>query len=356
MPRPVPEIALEAVEREQLENWVRSRKTEKRLHERAQMILWTAEGVAGQEIAQRMRCHAPKVSKWIKRFQEARLAGLVDKPRSGEKRRKYSSADEQRVLKSLDEPVPAPYSTWTGGLLAGHLGYSDDFVWSVMRRHKISLARRKSWCISTDPEFAQKAADVVGLYLAPPECAVVLSVDEKPSIQALERAQGWLRLPNGRAITGFSHEYKRHGTTTLFAALEVATGQVKAGHYKRRRRVEFLDFMNEVVADHPGKEIHVILDNLNTHKPKRDLWLARHPHVHFHFTPTRASWLNQIECWFSVLSRKALRGSSFTSIKEVIEQINAFVEHWNENAHPFQWTKSIVHPSAPKHNYSNILN
>lgn len=356
MPKPVPQVSLSSSEREQLESWTRNTKTERRLYDRARIILWTVEKVPGQEIARRLGCHAPRISLWIKRFQEDRLAGLMDKPRSGEARRKYTAADEQRVLKSLDEPVPAPFSTWTGGLLAEHLGYSDDFIWAVLRRHKISLARRKSWCISTDPEFAQKAADVVGLYLAPPECAVVLSVDEKPSIQALERAQGWLRLPNGRALTGFSHEYKRHGTTTLFAALEIATGKVKAGHYQRRRRTEFLDFMNDVIAEHPGKEIHVILDNLNTHKPKRDMWLARHPNVHFHFTPTRASWLNQIECWFSILSRKAIRGSSFTSIKEVIDQINAFVEYWNENAHPFQWTKSIVHHSKPQNNYSDINN
>jgi len=148
---------------------------------------------------------------------------------------------------------------------------------------------------------------VVGLYLDPPENAVILCVDEKPHIQALERAQGWLTLPDGGALKGFSSRYRRHGTTTLFAALEVATGLVKTGHYKRRRRVEFLTFMNQVVADYPEREIHVILDNLNTHKPKRDLWLARHPQVHFHFTPTHASWLNQVEVWFSVLTRSALR-------------------------------------------------
>ena len=143
----------------------------------------------------------------------------------------------------------------------------------------------------------------MGLYLDPPRNAVVLCVDEKPHIQALERAQGWLRLPNGRALTGFSHHYKRHGTTTLFAALDVATGQVQTGHFRRRRRREFLDFMHEVAGTYPDQELHVVLDNLNTHKPKDDRWLRRRPHVHFHFTPTYASWLNQVECWFSILSR-----------------------------------------------------
>ena len=145
--------------------------------------------------------------------------------------------------------------------------------------------------------------------MAPPENAIVISVDEKPSIQALERRQGYLKMSNGRALTGQSHDYKRHGTTTLFAALNVATGKVTGRQYTRRRRIEFLDFMNRIVAEHPGRELHVILDNLNTHKPKNDRWLKRHPNVHFHFTPTKASWLNQIEIWFSILAAKALAGT-----------------------------------------------
>lgn len=167
-----------------------------------------------------------------------------------------------------------------------------QYVWRFLRSHKIDLAARKSWCESNDPDFVSKAADVVGLYVAPPDKAIVLCIDEKPSIQALERAQGYLKLPNGRALTGQSPDYKRHGTTTLFAALEVATGKITATHTKRRRRVEFLDFMNGVVKAHPGRELHVILDNLNTHK-KNEHWLKKHPNVKFHFTPTRASWLNK---------------------------------------------------------------
>ena len=159
----------------------------------------------------------------------------------------------------------------------------------------------------------------------PPENAVVLSVDEKPSIQALERAQGYLKLPNGRAMIGQSHDYKRNGTTTLFAALNVISGEVTGRHYKRRRRVEFLDFMNRMVKQHPGKELHVILDNLSTHKPKRDIWLARHPNVHFHYTPTHASWLNQIEIWFSILSGKSLKGASFGSVRQLIAHIDSFI-------------------------------
>ena len=208
--------------------------------------------------------------------------------------------------------------------------------------------------MSTDPEFASKAADIVGLYLDPPENAVVICVDEKPQIQALERAQGWLKLPNGKALTGFSHGYKRHGTTTLFAALNIATGLVKAGHYNRRRRIEFLDFMNQVVADHPGKEIHVILDNLNTHKPKCDMWLKQHTDVHFHYTPTRASWLNQVEIWFSILSRATLKGASFISPSQIREAIDQFIEVYNERAAPFQWSKCDVKPTSFKTSYADL--
>ena len=169
----------------------------------------------------------------------------------------------------------------------------------------------------------------------------MLCVDEKPSIQALERAQGYLKLPNGRALTGQSHDYKRHGTTTLFAALEVATGKVIAAHSKRRRRVEFLGFMNSVIAAFPDRELHVILDNLNTHK-KNERWLKKHPKVQFHFTPTRASWLNQVEIWFSILQGQSLSGASFTAVKQLQEHIDAFIRTYNDKAEPFVWTKKKV--------------
>ena len=229
---------------------------------------------------------------------------MQDAARSG-KPAKYDQSSEKRVLKLLDEAPPKGYSQWNGRLLAERLGdVSKAQVWRVLRRLDICLQRRRSWCIRTDPQFGPKAADVVGLYLNPPENALILSVDEKPSIQALERAQGYLRLPHGKAVNGFRHCYKRHGTTTLFAALEITTGLVKTAHYPRRRRREFLDFMNELVAVHPGREMHVVWDNRNTHKPKEDRWLKRHPNVHSHFTPTYSSWLNQVECWFSILSRQ----------------------------------------------------
>ena len=216
-------------------------------------------------------------------------------------------------------------------------------------------SRRSTWpgasrgARATIRRLSAKAADVVGLYMAPPENVIVICVDEKPSIQALERAQGYLKLPNGRALTGHSHDYVRNGTSTLFAAFNVATGKVTAAHKQRRRRVEFLDFMNHIVAAYPGKAIHVGLDNPSTHKPKTDLWLKRHPNIRFHFTPTRASWLNQVEIWFSILEGQSLRGASFSSVKQLREHIDAFIEAYNRNAKPFVWTKAKVHQRRFKH-------
>jgi transposase len=347
-------IRLSIDEETTLREWTRKGKTERRLCDRAKIILLSHEGLTVEKIAERLGTRPARVSKWRQRFAEGRLSALSDAPRPG-KPHKYSDDTEQRVLARLDTAAPKGYAQWNGALLAKALGdVSSDQVWRILRQRGIQLQRRRSWCITTDPEFGPKAADVVGLYLKPPENAVVLSVDEKPHIQALQRAQGYLRLPDGKAVNGFSHCYKRHGTTTLFAALDVATGEVKTGHYARRRRREFLDFMNEVVADNEGREIHVILDNLNTHKPKRDRWLKRHPNVHLHFTPTYSSWLNQIECWFSILSRSALRGASFTSARQLRDAIDAFVSVYNENARPFEWTKAVVHPSAPKRLYSDL--
>lgn len=349
-------IVLTDSEREMLMAWLRAGSTEQRVVERARIVLAAAKGHATTHIARVLHTRPARVSKWRTRFARARLAGLADAPRPGAQR-KYDASTERRVLATLDEPPPEGHATWTGTLLAQALGdVTDDQVWRVLRRHGIHLRRRRSWCVSTDPAFAPKAADIVGLYLDPPENAVVLCVDEKPHIQALERAQGWLRLPDGRALTGFTHEYKRHGTTTLFAALEVATGQVTTGHYRRRRRREFLDFMNELVTAYPDREIHVVLDNLSTHKPKHDRWLRRHPQVHFHFTPTHASWLNQVECWFSILSRRALKGASFTSPQQVREAIDRFAHVHNRTAAPFEWQKREVRPVEFKHHYADLCN
>lgn len=341
-------IILTDGERTELEGFARSTKTEHRLRQRARIILLAAEGLATRAIGRQVGCTTGTASKWRVRYAENRLAGLDETGNRGNAP-KYTAEATRRILRVLDLLPPDGYGRWTGPLIAKALGNVDvQHVWRVLRAQKIDLAARKSWCESNDPDFAAKAAEVVGLYMAPPENAIVISVDEKPSIQALERKQGYLKLPNGRALTGQSHDYKRHGTTTLFAAFNVTTGKVTGRQYKRRRRIEFLDFMNRVVAEHPGRELHVILDNLNTHKPKDDRWLKRHPNVHFHFTPTKASWLNQVEIWFSILAAKALAGTSFNSRKELMAHINAFIAAYNVDAKPFVWTKSQVHQKRLK--------
>jgi len=354
MARSPARIELTTEEEATLRLWLRQGTSEQRLVERARVILLSHEGLTVEKIAERLATRTARVSKWRQRFVQSRMAGLSDAPRSG-KPNKYTEDTEKRVLKMLDESPPKGFSQWNGKLLAQALrDVSEDQVWRILRRRGIQLQRRRSWCITTDPEFGPKAADVVGLYLNPPENAVVICVDEKPHIQALQRAQGYLRLPDGKAVNGFSHCYKRHGTTTLFAALDVVTGQVKAGHYARRRRREFLDFMNQIASENPDREIHVILDNLNTHKPKRDRWLKLHPRVHMHYTPTYSSWLNQVECWFSIMSRAALRGASFTSPRQLREAIDAFVQVYNKNAAPFEWSKAVVHPTGPQRLYSDL--
>jgi transposase len=216
MRKPATPIVLSEAEQETLRSWLRAGTSEQRMVERARIVLAAADGIGTNEIARQLLTRPARVSKWRTRFARDRLTGLVDAPRPGAQAR-YDESTERRILAALDQTPPGGHSTWTGSLLAATLGdVSSDQVWRTLRRHGISLRRRRSWCLSTDPAFAQKAADIVGLYLDPPENALVLCVDEKPGIGALERSQGWLRLPDGRALTGFAHEYKRHGTTTLF--------------------------------------------------------------------------------------------------------------------------------------------
>ena len=331
-----------------------STQTQTRFAERARIILWAAAGLSNQAIAQRLDTRCARISKWRVRFDQERLAGLADAFRPG-RAPIYNATTRERLLAQLDEAPPKGQALWTGSLLAQALGdVSTHQVWRELRALGIRLARRRSWCVSTDPEFARKAADIVGLYLAPPDNALVFAVEEKPCLQALERQQGWLRLSSGQALSGFQHDYTRPGTSTLFAALKVAGGEVQAGHYTRRRRREFLDFMNELLEAHPGREIHVVLDHLNTHKPKHDRWLAQHPQVRFYYTPTHASWLNQGEVWFSILSRAALRGASFQSVRQRCQAIDTFIKSYNQTAAPFEWTKVKVYPKGLTSKYASL--
>jgi transposase len=321
--------------------WAGSRTLEARLVERARIILQCLEGRAVTVIARDLKIRPNTVIAWRQRFDQAGIAGLLDRPRSGKPRR-YTEEFRNQVLATLELPPPRGQAVWDGPAVAKQLKASVHAVWRVLRKEGISLIRQRSWCVSTDPEFATKAAEVVGLYLNPPENALVLSVDEKPSIQALERASGYVETGNGKVVRGLKSTYKRHGTLNLFAALEVSTGAIRTQITQKKRRLEFLEFMDQVVSDLPeGKEIHVILDNYCIHK-KNQAWLATHPNVSFHFTPTSASWLNQVEIWFGILSRKALRGASFRNQEQLRQAIEDFVAAYSPTAKPFVWRKREV--------------
>jgi transposase len=336
------EVRLKPKIRRVLEARVRATRTSQQDARRARIVLLAAQGRSTRSIAGEVGVQSRIVSHWRRRFAEHGLGGLKDLPRA-RKEPLYDASTNKRILALLDKPPPSGFARWSGPLLANGLGdVHVQYVCRFLREHKIDLAARKSWCESNNAKFAAKAADVVGLYVDPPGKAIVLCVDEKPSIQALERAQGYLKLPNGRALTGQNHVYRRHGTTTLFAALEVATGKVIAAHARRRRHIEFLGFMDSVVAAFPGRDLHVVLDNLNTHK-KNQRWLKRHPNVHFHFIPTRSSWLNQVETWFSTLQGQSLNGASFTDVTQLQEHIDAFIAANNQTAQPFALTKRKVH-------------
>jgi transposase len=279
----------------------KSRTVESRAVERARIILASLEGKEMQQVARELQVSVLTVSKWRRRFSLFGLRGLRDQSRSGKPVR-YDTAFRNRVLAALEEAPPPGMSHWDGPAVAEKLDASVHAVWRILRREGIYLQRRRSWCVSTDREFAPKAADVVGLYLNPPWNALVLSVDEKPSIQAIERTSGYVETDSGKVVRGLKSTYKRHGTLNLFAALEVGTGQVKTKFTEYKKREDFRSYLNDVLADQPqDKEIHVVLDNYWPHK-RNDDWLAKFEgRVQFHFTPTSASWLNQIEIVFSLL-------------------------------------------------------
>src|SRR5512137_1332917 len=324
MPRkaPIPECSEQ--DKKMLQQLAGSRTEEARLVERAKIILKCLQGGRVHKIAKELHVRPNTVIEWRRRFQQEGVKGLKDQPRSGKPAR-YGAAFRGEVLNALELPPPLGQARWDGPAVAKHLDTSVHAVWRLLRKEGICLSRQRSWCVSTDPEFTTKAAEIVGLYLNPPENALVISIDEKPSIQALERSTGYVQTDSGKILRGLKSTYKRHGTLNLFAALEIATGAIHTQTTQQKRRTEFLTFMDQVITDLPNhKEIHVILDNYCIHK-KNDAWLAAHPNVHFHFTPTSASWLNQVEIWFGIFSRKALRGANFKSIEQLREAIEAFV-------------------------------
>ncbi len=356
MPRHAPVLECSAKDMASLLSIRNSGVEEARLVERARIILARLEGKQIQQVAREVKVSIPTVNKWCQRFSLWGLRGLHDEPRSG-KPVKYDSAFRDRVLALLEQKPPTGQGRWDGPTVAERLDCSVYAVWRILRREGIHLQRHRTWCVSTDTEFAAKAADVVGLYLNPPLNAVVLSLDEKPSLQAIERPSGYVETDSGAVVRGLKSTYKRHGTLNLFAALDVATGQVKTAITDFKKRTDFQNFLDGVIAEQPkDKEIHVILDNYSTHK-KNDDWLAKFEgRVQFHFTPTCASWLNQIEIVFSLLQRKALNGASFKSKSELREAIEAFIARHNERAKPFRWRKRDVKGSQLRNTIVNLRN
>src|SRR5215472_3894354 len=322
----------------------------------ARIVLACLEGKEIQQVARDCGVSVPTVTKWRRRFARHGLVGLRDQPRSGKPPR-YDAAFRDRILTLIEEPPPKGLSHWDGPSVAATLGASVHAVWRVLRKEGIYLQRLRTWCVSTDPEFAPKAAEVVGLYLNPPLNALVLSVDEKPSIQAIQRTSGYVETDSGAVVRAMKSTYKRHGTLNLFAALEIASGHVYAQTTEQKKREDFRRFLDAVVAELPAsKEIHVILDNYCTHKRNGD-WLDKYAgRIQFHFTPTSASWLNQIEIWFGLPTRKSLRGGSFTSKDQLRLAIEAFVARTNEHPRPFHWRKREVKVSQLRNTIVNLCN
>src|SRR5260221_6218338 len=305
-------------ERAVLEARCRAPTISQRDARRARIILMAAAGNSTRAIAREIELPARTISTWRQRFADHGLAGLRDRRRPG-RAPIYTEATDGRIMALLNQPPPRGYARWTGRLLSVALGdVNAQYVWRFLRAHKMELIRRKFGRESTDLEFVAKAADVLGLYLAPPENAVVLCVDEARSIRPLQRVQRHPKLPDGRAVAGLNHDFKRNG---LVAALEAAAAEVLAARKKRRRRIEFFDFLNSILAVHPGKDIHVVLENLDGRKTTNERWLAAHRNVHLHFTPTRAAWVSQVEVWLSILQNRLFSGPSPAPATKLREHI-----------------------------------
>lgn len=331
-------LTLKDNEREELERIARSRSAAHGLVRRAQIILASAGGEANTSIAHRLGVTNPTICHWRKKWFEQGLAGLYGEARPGRPR----THDEEAVadlLRTVLKSKPSGGTHWTVRSAAEATGLSKSTVARMLALFGVQPHRSKSFKLSTDPLFVDKVKDIVGLYLNPPDHAVVLCVDEKTQIQALERTQPI--LPLGLSyIEGVTHDYIRHGTTTLFAALDIANGQVMTQCRARHRHQEFLGFLKHIDANVPKRlDVHLVIDNYAAHKhPKVRAWLAARPRFHMHFTPTYASWINQVERWFALLTQRQIRRNSFISAKDLVAKINAFVQADNAKSRPFTWT------------------
>jgi len=341
MPNRVRVLTVSDADRAELETRVRTKSAPARTVERARIVLLSAEGLTGREIAERVGCSEPTVVAWRSRYADRGLAGLDDAPRSGRPPLVDDAKRYAILSKTLTPPPPKLGIThWSSRLLAAQFDVDHATIARLWADYGIKPHRFGTFKFSTDPELEAKVRDVVGLYLHPPEHAVVLCIDEKSQIQALDRTQPTLPLRRGRHAR-MTHDYKRNGTTTLFAALEVATGKVTDACYDRHRHQEFLKFLRQVAKAYPRVKLHVVCDNYGTHKhPKVDAWLAHNPRITLHFTPTSGSWLNLVEAFFSIITRQAIRRGSFPSVPDLIAAIRQFIDAWNERCEPFVWTKT----------------
>ena len=331
-------LALRSGDRELLESWTRSSSIRAGLAQRARIVLLAADGVSNTEIAERVGVARQTVISWRERYVSSGVKGLADERRSGRPR----TVDRAKILAATLTPPPAKLGIthWSSRLLAEHLKVDASTVLRTWRHHRVQPWRAETFKFSTDPELVAKVTDVVGLYLNPPEQAIVLSVDEKSQIQALDRTQKTLPMQPGKAERR-THDYVRHGTTSLFAALEIATGEVTGICKPRHRHQEFLVFLRHVARAYPDQELHLIMDNYATHKhPKVKAWLAANPRVHVHFTPTSGSWLNLVEVWFGIIERQAIHRGTFPSVRDLMIKIRAFINGWNDRCQPFVWTKT----------------
>jgi len=342
MPSPKLEpLVLSAGERQVLEGWARRRKTSQALAQRSRIVLACADGRSVTAVAAEMKVSRDTVRKWRGRFQASRLEGLSDEPRPGAPRKITDEQVELVITKTLEEQGPGADTHWSTRSMAAATGMSQSAISRIWRAFGLKPHLVETWKLSTDPQFIDKVRDVVGLYLDPPDRALVLAVDEKSQIQALDRTAPCLPvLPTTPAR--MTHDYVRHGTTSLFAALDVGSGSVIAQHYRRHRHQEFLRFLKLIDAAVPDElDLHLVCDNYATHKTEAvKKWLLRHPRFHLHFTPTSSSWMNLVERWFAELTNRKLRRSAHRSVTELEADIRRWITEWNRDPKPFVWTKT----------------
>jgi transposase len=336
-----PALALRDGDEDLLRSWVRASTVSAGLSKRARIVLLASDGVSNTEIASRVAVTRQTVVSWRARYVGRGVRGLVDEPRPGRPR----VVDHRKIVAATLKAPPKNLGVthWSSRLLARRLKVSNTTVARAWREYGVRPWRVETFKFSTDPELVAKVTDVVGLYLEPPENAIVLCVDEKSQIQALDRTAPMLPMQPGLAEHR-THDYIRHGTTTLFAALEIATGNVTGLTQPRHRHQEFLRFLKHVAKAYPDQELHLVMDNYATHKRVeiRD-WLAANPRVHFHFTPTSGSWLNLVEVWFGIIEKQAIHRGTFESVVDLNRKIRAFINAWNDRCHPFVWTKTADH-------------